>query len=285
MAEKRMFTKKIIDSDAFLTMPLSAQALYFHLNMRADDDGFVNNPVRLTDYVKASFDDLKLLMAKRFIIGFDSGVIVIKHWRMHNTLKSDRYTPTDYQEEFQTLMIKANKSYTEKAELPNLPSGNEEWNQNGSTPVPQNREGSDSDSEEIQDSFRSGEDITVSHDTVCRTKDVRRIVDAWNQLGLSQVSKCSSDSKRGGLLRARVKEYGVDGVLTAIQRISESAFLRGQNKNGWIITFDWFLKPNNFVKVFEGNYDNRNTSGNGSGTPLDDLRSLHEMYAAEEDQL
>lgn len=114
MAEKRMFTKAIIDSDAFLEMPLSAQALYFHLNMRADDDGFINNPLRITKYVNASTDDLKILLAKRFIIRFDSGVIVIKHWRMHNTIRSDRYHPTDYREEMAMLGIKENKSYTEK---------------------------------------------------------------------------------------------------------------------------------------------------------------------------
>ena len=80
MAEKRMFTQKIIDSDAFLDMPLSTQALYFHLNMRADDDGFVNNPKRIQRTIGASDDDLKLLVVKRFVIGFDNGVIVIKHW-------------------------------------------------------------------------------------------------------------------------------------------------------------------------------------------------------------
>ena len=88
MAEKRMFARKIIDSDAFLEMPLSAQALYFHLNMRADDDGFVNNPKRITDYVNASVDDLKILLTKRFVIGFESGVIVIRHWKIHNTIKA-----------------------------------------------------------------------------------------------------------------------------------------------------------------------------------------------------
>ena len=114
MAEKRMFTQKIIDSDAFLDMPLSSQALYFHLNMRADDDGFVNNPKRIQRTIGASEDDLKLLIVKRFVIGFDSGVIVIKHWKMHNTLRKDRYNPTQYQEELQTLEIKENSSYTEK---------------------------------------------------------------------------------------------------------------------------------------------------------------------------
>ena len=114
MAEKRMFTQKIIDSDAFLDMPLTTQALYFHLNMRADDDGFINNPKRIQRTIGASDDDLRLLIAKRFLICFDSGVIVIKHWRMHNTLRKDRYSPTQYQEELKTLDVKDNNSYTEK---------------------------------------------------------------------------------------------------------------------------------------------------------------------------
>lgn len=113
MAEKRMFTQKIIDSDAFLDMPLSTQALYFHLNMRADDDGFINNPKRIQRTIGASEDDLKLLIAKRFVICFESGVIVIKHWRMHNTLRKDRYSPTQYQDEYKTLKIKGNSAYTE----------------------------------------------------------------------------------------------------------------------------------------------------------------------------
>ena len=90
MAEKRMFTKSIIDSDAFLEMPLSAQALYFHLNMRADDDGFIKNPNRITSYVGASIDDLRILLVKRFVIRFDSGVIVIKHYAEKRPLSSDR---------------------------------------------------------------------------------------------------------------------------------------------------------------------------------------------------
>ena len=121
MAEKRMFTQKIIDSDAFLDMPLSTQALYFHLNMRADDDGFVNNPKRIQRTIGASEDDLKLLIVKRFVICFENGVIVIKHWRMQNTLRKDRYTPTQYQEELSRLKIKENKSYTEKLEDEELP--------------------------------------------------------------------------------------------------------------------------------------------------------------------
>ena len=118
MAEKRMIKKKIIDSDNFLEMPLSAQALYFHLNMRADDDGFIDNPKRIIRWVNASADDLKILIAKRFVICFESGVIVIRHWRMHNTLQADRYHPTEYQEEFSRLVIQKNSPYEDSADIP-----------------------------------------------------------------------------------------------------------------------------------------------------------------------
>ena len=114
MAERRMFAKTIIDSDAFLEMSTSAQALYFHLGMRADDDGFVNNPKKIQRFVGAADDDLKILLAKRFVIGFESGVIVIKHWKMHNYIQKDRYKPTVYQEEKALLDIKDNLGYTEK---------------------------------------------------------------------------------------------------------------------------------------------------------------------------
>ena len=106
MANKRMFTMKIVDSDAFLDMPLSTQCLYFHLNMRADDDGFVSNPKRIKNLIGASDDDLKLLRAKRFILSFEDGVIVIKHWRMHNTIQKDRYTTTAFQDELSILKVK-----------------------------------------------------------------------------------------------------------------------------------------------------------------------------------
>ena len=112
MAERRMFAKTIIDSDAFLDMPMSAQALYFHLAMRADDDGFVNNPRKIMRMVGASDDDARILLAKRFLISFESGVVVIKHWRIHNYIRNDRYKPTVYAEEMAQLEQKENGAYT-----------------------------------------------------------------------------------------------------------------------------------------------------------------------------
>ena len=114
MAERRMFAKTIIDSDAFLDMPLSAQALYFHLNMRADDEGFVNNPKKIQRMIGASDDDLRLLKIKAFIIPFENGIVVIKHWRINNYIQSDRFHPTVYQDEKKLLELKPNNTYTVK---------------------------------------------------------------------------------------------------------------------------------------------------------------------------
>jgi hypothetical protein len=114
MANRRMFAKTIIDSDAFLDMPPSTQVLYFHLAMRADDDGFINNPKTIMRIVGAKDDDIKLLVAKRFIIPFDSGVVVIKHWRIHNYIQKDRYTETKYIEEKNQLIINKKNGYSLK---------------------------------------------------------------------------------------------------------------------------------------------------------------------------
>lgn len=218
MAEKRMFTQKIIDSDAFLDMPLSAQALYFHLCMRADDDGFVNNPKKITRYVSASEDDLKLLLAKRFVIGFESGVIVIKHWRMHNTLKSDRYNPTDYQEEYARLTIKANKAYTERAEIPALPepSRNQpgtkaepEWNQSGSKAEPQIRE----------DKIRKEESsIECMRAARTATQLAQEAMSGWSEELQAAVRDWLSYKKEK---RQPYKETGLKSLMTQIRKAAD----------------------------------------------------------------
>lgn len=123
MAERRMFAKSIIDSDAFLDMPLSAQALYFHLSMRADDEGFVGNPKRIRSMIGASEDDYKLLIVKRFLLVFPSGVVVIKHWKIHNYIQSDRCKPTTYMEERATLSLDGKKAYVERVDTPCIQNG------------------------------------------------------------------------------------------------------------------------------------------------------------------
>ena len=113
MAERRMFAKTIVTSDAFLDMPLSTRCLYFTLAMLADDEGFVNNPKSIMRQVGASMDDLNILIAKRFILTFESGVIVIKHWKIHNYIAKDRYKETKYIEERSQITVDSNGAYTE----------------------------------------------------------------------------------------------------------------------------------------------------------------------------
>lgn len=111
MAQRRMFSLKIIDTDTFLDMPASTQALYFHLAMRADDDGFIDKPKRIIKMVNCSEDDMRILLGKQFIIPFESGICVIKHWKIHNYIRTDRYNKSIYQKELDSLEIGKNGSY------------------------------------------------------------------------------------------------------------------------------------------------------------------------------
>lgn len=114
MSQKRMFSKQIVQSDAFMDMPQSTQLLYFHLSMEADDDGFIGSPKKVMRGVGSSDDDYKILIAKRFILVFPEGICVIKHWLIHNYIQSDRYHETKYVEQKKLLSIKGNKAYTDK---------------------------------------------------------------------------------------------------------------------------------------------------------------------------
>lgn len=124
MAERRMFAKTIIDSDDFLDMPVTARLLYYDLAMRADDDGFVNSPKKIMKFIGASPDDMSILIMRKFVIPFDSGVVVIRHWRIHNYIRKDTYSETPYKTEKATLSLDENNAYvkTDETILVNDPS-------------------------------------------------------------------------------------------------------------------------------------------------------------------
>lgn len=287
MANKRMFTIKIVDSDAFLNMPLSAQALYFHLNMRADDDGFIGNPQRIMRMIGVSEDDYKLLIAKSFLILFDNGVIVIKHWRMHNTLSKGRYKETAYVSEKDMLRIKRNGAYslTEGDEIDDtqlVESGKRQVEKELGIEAEDNRRTKDEqktntdidiDIDKDLDLGLGLEKVNLKEDKSSLSLNGRgkaelyqEIVDHWNSLpsNITKVSKISERGTRKNLLDARIKEYGIDQIHAAIEEIPKSEFLMGYGNRGWTIKFDWFIKPSNFVKVLEGNYRGkvRLSSGN-----------------------
>lgn len=112
MANKRCFSKDVIDTDAFLEMPCSAQNLYFHIGMRSDDDGFCSSPIKIIKLVNASVDDLKILINKKFLLQANDGVVVVKHWWIHNTKRKDTYKQSNYLIHNKNIRIDENKVYT-----------------------------------------------------------------------------------------------------------------------------------------------------------------------------
>ena len=234
MAERRMFAKTIIDSDAFTEMPLSTQALYFHLSMRADDDGFLNNARKIQREIGANQNDYDLLIAKRFVIQFDDGICVIKHWRIHNYIQNDRYKPTMYQDEKSMLGIKKNKSYTLSDK------SNNECIQDVSSLETQDRLGKD----------RLGKDR--------ENIDYQQVADMYNDICIS-FPKCKSLSDaRKKAIKARLKTYTIAEIQTAFEIAEQSDFLKGKNDRNWCANFDWILKDSNMAKILDGNYNSKN---------------------------
>ena len=284
MAERRMFAKTIIDSDAFLEMPLSTQALYFHLSMRADDEGFINNPKKIQRMIGAADDDLKVLIAKNFVIPFESGIVVIKHWKIHNYIRGDRLHATKYQDEKTMLETKENGAYTLNLNEVDISKV---------TDICQTSDSQMSDTLDTEirlGKVRLGKDsINSIKDTVRPTEIVGRIVEKWNALsdvGIKSITKINEGTQRHQWLSARLKQYCEEDFLKAINNIRNSTFLQGHNKNGWVITFDWFIRPNNFPKVLEGNYNDKKGGANGSietadskdADPIENQRAYDAKY-------
>lgn len=258
MAERRMFTNKITESDPFLDMPLSSQALYFHLCMYADDDGFVKNPKRICRMIGVSDDDFKLLIAKSFVLNYESGVIVIKHWRMHNLLRKDRYNETEYVEEKSMLYIKDNGAYT--------------LDENQGKPLLTTKRQPNGNQMATQDSI--GED-SIGKDNYIPSKegispprnDYQSIINKWNEICVSFPKVTSLSEARKKAINARLKTYTVDDLIKAFNLAEESDFLKGKNDRNWSANFDWIIKDTNLAKVLDGNYKNKTkgeTANDGS---------------------
>ena len=205
MAKRRMFSLDIVDTDTFLDMPASTQALYFHLGMRADDDGFVASPRKITTMVNCSNDDLKLLLSKGFIIPFDSGVCLVRDWKINNQIRLDRYKPTQYLTERQTVKLTENGAY--------IVSGIPNDNQMG-------------DIRETQ--VRLGKD-RLERESTTRARVSTPPLDKYGPYGWVKLSK----EQYGNL----VKEIGERETKRCIDYVDESAQATG-NKNKWK---DWNL--------------------------------------------
>ena len=250
-----MFAMTIIDSDAFLDMPLTTQALYFHLSMRADDDGFLNNPKKIQRVVGASDDDLKLLAAKNFIIPFESGIVVIKHWKIHNYIQKDRYKATVYKEEKSMLTEKKNGAYTLDTECIQNVSGSVSQDRIGKVRLGKVRDTSsqsDSDESEEPEAKINYQEILNLYHTICKSLPSVRVL---------------SDTRKKHI-KARMKTYSMEDLKEAFTKAEASDFLTGRKGDrGWHADFEWFFKhgDNNLAKVLEGKYDNNDSGGQPQG--------------------
>lgn len=259
MAERRMFAKTIVLSDAFLDMPLSARCLYFTLGMFADDDGFVNNPKAIMRQCGASNDDMLVLLSKKYLLEFETGVVVIKHWRINNYLRNDRYNPTKYEEEKKQLVVNDNGSYS--FGIPNI----------GIPSIGKDR--LDKDSIDKVNNIPNGilestslDDAPTSPEKSERV-NYQEIINLYNTICLSYPRIKSLSEARKKAIRARLKSYKVDSFKTLFEKAEASDFLKGANNRNWSATFDWLLKDSNMAKVLDGNYDNSNKNYQGGSSP------------------
>lgn len=286
MAERRMFSKRIIESARFLRMPASSRLLYFDLGMRADDDGVVEayTVIRATG---ATEDDFKILVAKNFLKVLNEDMVsYITDWSENNRIRPDRKVDSIYKglliqvlpdvelvEKRERADYKTSKityrvrNVDEKAvntEQKNL--GCMDWTTSGQptdnqrTTNGRHRIGKDRIGKDRIGKSSIGEGSVEGGRTnkfVLCEADASRIIHSWNALGVSSVKSISNN--RLTLVKARIAEHGLDAFLEAIKSINECPFLIGQNERGWVITFDWFIKPSNFAKVLEGNYKPRGT--------------------------
>lgn len=214
MAERRMFAKTIIDSDAFLNMPASSQNLYFHLGMRADDDGVVNNPRTIMRMIGASNDDMNLLISKKFVIILEETIIIIKHWKINNYIQKDRYVPSKYKELIDNLSLDENNAYTVK---------NEQCIQGVSK----------TDTECIQDvstgKVSIGKDSIVLKENIIKKEknqpfspkipqELQELFDFWNSKGI--VVHRTINEKMVQLLKKALDLYGQAQIKQAIENYS-----------------------------------------------------------------
>lgn len=243
LANRRMFSLDVIDTDRFLDMPATTQALYFHLGMRADDDGFVSLPKRISNYVGCNEDDIKLLIAKGFIIAFESGVIVITDWKVNNSIRNDRYNKTKYIDELNILNCE-NGAYTitDNVGIPND-------NQMATNGIPNDNQMTYQRYPQV----RLGK-VSIGKDNII---NYQKIVNMYNDTCVSFPKVQSISDNRKKAIKARLKQYSIEDFKRLFEMAEQSDFLKGANNRNWSANFDWLIKDANMAKVLDGNYQNR----------------------------
>lgn len=245
MGDHRMFSNTIIDSDQFLDMPLTSQALYFHLGMRADDDGFVGSPKKVIRAINCSQDDLKLLIAKGYVIVFESGVIVITHFNVHNMVRKDRKKDTFFQVEKRQLQLDENKVYSVNTNADNQLT----------TICQPHVEHLTAENKLSENKLSEGK---ISSSTAVdgeQSYDYQAVVDKFNHICISLPKVNSLNDERRKAIKNAQKVLDDMTFDELFEKIESSDFLTGRSGK-WSCCFDWILKPTNLTKIVEGNYNN-----------------------------
>ena len=244
MGSHRMFTNAITDSDKFLEMSLSAQALYFHLGLHADDDGFVSSPKRIARSIGCNEDDLKLLIAKGFVICFDSGIIVITHWNLHNSIRKDRKKDTFFKAE-KALLSLENGTYSK---LDNQLTTTCQPNVNQMSA--QDNISKDKLSKDKTDNMSTAVDSRNAF-------DYQAVIDLFNSVCISLPKVQKLNDKRRKQIQNAEKLLGEMTFDELFSLVESSDFLTGRNGKWSGCGFDWILQPANLTKIIEGNYLNK----------------------------
>ena len=271
MAQKRMFDKIITNDDNFLEMPNSTQALYFHLSMNADDDGFVNNWKSIMKITGTKEDDLKILISKSYLIPFDSGILVIKHWRINNYLRGDRYRPTQFQKEFNMLENHENKAYQLKSEWSTIgiPLVNPDKIRIDKNRIEKNREEENSIEDTKMslktDNLSSNDSLAIASPTPTENKKevFNNFLNIYNE-ECTNLPKCLKiTEKRKVAINKCLKEKIDEEVFREICiKANQSDFLIGENDRNWKADFDFVTRSDKAMQILEGKYENRQKSNN-----------------------
>lgn len=281
MAQKRMFDKIITNDDNFLEMPNSTQALYFHLSMNADDDGFVNNWKSIMKITGTKEDDLKILISKSYLIPFDSGILVIKHWRINNYLRGDRYRPTQFQKEFNMLENHENKAYQLKSEWSTIgiPLVNPDKIRIDKNRIEKNREEENSiedtkmslktdkiDKMSLKtDNLSSNDSLAIASPTPTENKKevFNNFLNIYNE-ECTNLPKCLkiTEKRKIAINKCLKEKIGEEVFKQICIKANQSDFLIGENDRNWKADFDFVTRSDKAMQILEGKYENRQKSNN-----------------------
>ncbi len=250
-----MFSQSIVEDDVFLDMPMSSQALYFHLCMNADDYGFVS-PKRIMRMVGANNDDLQVLIAKRYVLPFDSGVVVIKHWKKSNTIQKDRLTPTTYQQELEQLTFNEWGAYTEKRQTRRTINKQLIESQQSKKLKGSNYENDNKMYTQIR-----LDKIRLVNTYVEVQKNIRLVYDFFIEQFNKNPNLYKLSKNRSLKIKARLNDAGDEMLMNAIRNTAKSGWHRGDNDRGWQADLDFIIKSYEQVEKLANmlNYERETT--------------------------